>query len=389
MLEAQGNFKVEPNHFLIENNATADAIRKMISDLFWQTDPADVVIFYFAGHGFEDGYRNAYLAPYDMDKGAPFVKGIRMQELKELFLVPSGKRAAVLLLDCCHSRLAVKGARSDGDAPLDLDQFFTGQREPSGEGRLIVSSAGADRTARELPGCRHRGDSDEPHTHGLFTYHLLKGLEGEAQIGGAVRLGRLLEHVRNSIEEPHRPRKYVADNLGVDDTILVISPAELARYTENEVSKIEDILKIDKQPVLMLEAVKKFGELRHLEMLPPSFPETEGRLSNRLKEMRIQIIRCYWTYKVDVEKEIEGDLALELSELVQKFNLDYLAKIPKARKALVSCLLNSVLGSDAPDEDKVKYFLEVVQACRPPKARPSVVGGPSLQDFTVRSIQMH
>ena len=64
-----GNFEIHTDHLLIGSNATCEHIRKAISDVLWKTTSTDLVLFYFSGHGFVDGYGKGYIAPYDMIKG--------------------------------------------------------------------------------------------------------------------------------------------------------------------------------------------------------------------------------------------------------------------------------------------------------------------------------
>ena len=51
-----GNFTVD--YKLTNEQATCYAVRKAISDLLWQTDPCDLALFYFSGHGITDGRGN-------------------------------------------------------------------------------------------------------------------------------------------------------------------------------------------------------------------------------------------------------------------------------------------------------------------------------------------
>jgi hypothetical protein len=79
-----GNFMLYNNGYLFRQDATYLAIRKAISDVFWQTDKYDLVLFYFSGHGFRDSYENGYIGPHDMSLNEPFVKGINMSEHREI-----------------------------------------------------------------------------------------------------------------------------------------------------------------------------------------------------------------------------------------------------------------------------------------------------------------
>ena len=86
ILKQYGPFTVEDGHFLTDERATMVAVREAISDLFWDTGDCELALFYFSGHGHRDHYNYVYLLPHDANNKEPFVKGIRIQELKDLFL---------------------------------------------------------------------------------------------------------------------------------------------------------------------------------------------------------------------------------------------------------------------------------------------------------------
>jgi uncharacterized caspase-like protein len=115
VLKENGQFKIPDEHFLIDGRATSENIRSAISDLLWRsTEKEEIGLFYFAGHGGHDHLGYGYLLPHDIDINAPFVKGIRLQELKNLFLDSNVNTTAIMILDCCYSGIAT-GARSSPD----------------------------------------------------------------------------------------------------------------------------------------------------------------------------------------------------------------------------------------------------------------------------------
>ncbi len=93
-----GNFEVSHDHYLTGKYATCELIRKAIADIFWKTDPLDLALFYFSGHGFVDGYGNNFIAPYDMLKDEPLVRGINIQEIKQV-VSESVNKANIIILD--------------------------------------------------------------------------------------------------------------------------------------------------------------------------------------------------------------------------------------------------------------------------------------------------
>src|SRR5262245_691061 len=88
-----GGFEVAKGHFLTGKDATSDAIRQALSDLFWKTEESDLSVFYFSGHGFQDGYGDGYIAPWNMRRNDPMVRGIRMSFLTDLVLRAKMKNA--------------------------------------------------------------------------------------------------------------------------------------------------------------------------------------------------------------------------------------------------------------------------------------------------------
>jgi len=213
-LQTFGGFDIPEEHFLTDASATAEAIRSAISDLFWKVDEAEVALFYFSGHGFQDGHGNGYLAPYDLRYEEPFVRGIRIQELRQLFLKCKNKNGAILLLDCCHSGIAAEPGKGGAEAtePFYVD-FGHDEKEDKKEDkkdaaivggeRFILASSGAGEKSREI--CKPhtiRGGGEKDHVHGLFTYHLLEAMNGEAaDESHKVTLGRLHTHVRAKMAE--------------------------------------------------------------------------------------------------------------------------------------------------------------------------------------------
>jgi hypothetical protein len=84
-LNQNQNLIVNKMHCLYGKDAKCKDIRKIISDVLHNTDPLDLIIFYFSGYGFMDANGGGYIAPYNMLKDDPFVYGISISELKEVF----------------------------------------------------------------------------------------------------------------------------------------------------------------------------------------------------------------------------------------------------------------------------------------------------------------
>src|SRR6266568_5045595 len=199
-LTTSGKFTIDDKHFLTGEKATSENIRRAISDLLWRTDPCELSLLYFSGHGFQDGYGNGYIAPYDLKYEEPLVRGIRIQELKEYFLASKNKERALLVLDCCHSGIATEGSKDLAEVKLPFYQSLSSLQQDAagrGSGKFILASSGAGEKSREVR-LDHfiRTPGEKTHDHGLFTFHLLEGLNGKAaDENNRVTLGRLHKHV--------------------------------------------------------------------------------------------------------------------------------------------------------------------------------------------------
>ena len=220
-LKKFGNFEIErEKHLLIGEQATSENIRAAISNLFWKKDLCDIAVLYFSGHGFLDDYGNGYIAPWDHIYDDPFVRGIRMQELRQYFMADNNKTEALLILDCCHSGVT---AEKDKGTPADMSGRFydslTGkQPEPLGRGKFIFASSGASEKSREMK-CAHKirildknadelaFDDLEEHDHGVMTYFLLEGMNGEAAESGEVKIGKLYDYVSSKVNEYRKSKQ--------------------------------------------------------------------------------------------------------------------------------------------------------------------------------------
>ena len=145
----------------------------------------DRVVIYFAGHGFIfEG--KAYLAPSDFDMKNVKGTGYPMDELGATIGGKIHAKWKVLLTDACHS-----GAIT----PEDTENLNHGLGNLSQS--LFSLTASRDRESSyespELEG-----------GHGVFTYYVVKGLEGEADTtphDGTVTADELAEYVHTQVRE--------------------------------------------------------------------------------------------------------------------------------------------------------------------------------------------
>jgi uncharacterized caspase-like protein len=260
-----GGFEIANEHYLLDERATFDAVRQAMSDLLWKTEQCDFSLFYFSGHGFRDGYNNGYIAPRDIKRDEPFVRGIRMQELLELVQTAKNKETIVVILDCCYSGIAAEGNRGDGSGarPVPFDEWFAAlDHEERGKGRVILASSGQDEESRELGACSHTLSFGEemPHTHGTFTFHLLEALDGKAATieGDGITLEGLRQYIDEQMRnDPEHQPTYSGAGMRQADRI-VIARASRWRNIDQKLREARRYLEMG-DPTTAFAAVKALG----------------------------------------------------------------------------------------------------------------------------------
>lgn len=165
------------DHRLLDDEATAEAIRNAMDATLGSASESDTVLVFFAGHGTP----RQQLVPYDTDTGAIDQSTISMQELVDRF-GQTRARACIVILDCCFSGGAP--ARVLGDIPVGRATSLHAT-DLAGEGRVVLAAARDDEEALELG------------HHGLFTAALLQALrEGIGWTDIGVLMDRVTRHVR-------------------------------------------------------------------------------------------------------------------------------------------------------------------------------------------------
>ncbi|MBX3082430.1 MAG: caspase family protein [Anaerolineae bacterium] len=158
---------------LINEKATAQAIRDNVKTIAATANPDSTVIFYFSGHGFksESDETYDYLAPYDFDEANLSSTALSSHDLTN-FLKVLDSRRTVVILDACYA--AGIGQLKAG-VP-QKSQLKAGLKERTyeilaqGKGRIILASCRENETSLALP--------DMPNS--IFTHFLLNALKGDA-----------------------------------------------------------------------------------------------------------------------------------------------------------------------------------------------------------------
>jgi tetratricopeptide (TPR) repeat protein len=206
--EKAGQFPAEGVHELIDEHATlANLKQELESWLPSVTGPNDRVFIYFAGHGFISGGK-AYLAPYDMDPKNIASTAYPMDELGQVIGNRIHGKWKVLLTDACHS-----GAITPEDDTAQVNKSL-----------LDLNSSMFSLTAS-----RDREQSFESPQwgggHGIFTYYVIQGLQGEADTSGdgVVTADELAEYVHSNVRLATHTLQNPTSDRGSFDSNMVLA----------------------------------------------------------------------------------------------------------------------------------------------------------------------
>lgn len=340
-----GNFKVAKDHFLTDEQATCKAIRNAIYDIICETDPCDLTIFYFSGHGFADSKGNGYLAPYDMMKYKPSVCGIKMQELKQDILDSFNKPTVLMILDCCYSGISTKGTKSIPANKASFDTYFGNLNgETRGEGKIILASSEEDKVSREIIDCTHITEKT-PHPHGIFTYHFIEGIDGKAsEEDGIIYFDKLRDHVEKQLIEigKQKPKFFAADSSRISTIKIAVAPKKYTEYVSNKIIEAESFYCNDDLPSLIcaVDIVKKILNITK---------------KKEAQELQIKIIETLDKYQESAsgwltinEVEIRPYLSknfTEIQKIVEEyFNYGMITNLDRIKIAKLIALCNASRG---------------------------------------------
>ena len=147
---------------------------------------SDVYIF-FAGHGLaSDDGENMYLLPYD---GAPELLEDTAVSRERLFsdIAAANPRSVTVFLDTCYSGTTRGTETLIASRPIAI----RAKEQAVPEGFTVMTAAAGDQTAKPL----------EEAKHGMFSYFLMKGMEGDADANqdNQITAGELHAYVQQNV----------------------------------------------------------------------------------------------------------------------------------------------------------------------------------------------
>lgn|GEM_PF-1881464 len=195
-LENAGGVSPEHIKLLLDDNALMtdfrEAFQVWLPRMVKAAGSGAEVVVYYAGHGTPDPLSGDYqLVPYE--GSAAYTEGFYPLSGVYAALGKVHVKAAVVILDSCFAG----GGRSLASVGRPLIPV---QRMPLPAHTALLAASSGVQTSNEKKDSRH----------GLFTYHLLAGLQGEADADheGRVQLGELTSYLKRMVPQA------AADELG-------------------------------------------------------------------------------------------------------------------------------------------------------------------------------
>ena len=181
---------------LDDHAARTDLVKYVEKWLPNRVEKGDTVFIYFSGHGAPNPKTGeAYLVPYDGDPAYIDTTGYPLKRLYEQLATLPAKEV-IVMLDSCFSGAGGRSVIAKGMRPMGLSV----ETPVLAKGKTVVLAASSGDQV---------SSTYDAKGHGLFTYFMLKGLQGEADQNkdGAVDLQEVYDYLRPQVERIAR-REY-------------------------------------------------------------------------------------------------------------------------------------------------------------------------------------
>ncbi len=216
---AGGGFEPDHMKILLNKDATLQNVKQALYNFLRQTIDKDLVIIYFAGHGAPEPANpsNNYLLTYDSDPNSLETTAFPMWDVNTALTRYIPSKRVIVFSDACHSGgissdLATRGVSL---TETNLINQYLADLSKSKEGTIVFTASQAGEVSQEL----------DKFGHGVFTYYLLQGLKGEADINNdyTVTIGELMDYVEENVKRQTKGNQHPTRNQGNYDKDMTIS----------------------------------------------------------------------------------------------------------------------------------------------------------------------
>ncbi|HEX9614716.1 MAG TPA: caspase family protein [Bacteroidota bacterium] len=195
-----GGFDRDHMRILVNQDATLSNLREAMIDFLQQAIDKDLVVIYFAGHGAPDPTRpqNLYLLTYDTDPNRLGTTAFPMWDIQTVIARQVAAKKVVVFSDACHSGgisvdVATRGLDVTQSNPINQ---YLAELARAKDGLVVFTASAAGEVSQEFPELGH----------GVFTYYLLEGLKGAADLNNdyLVTVNELMGFVEEQVKRKTR-----------------------------------------------------------------------------------------------------------------------------------------------------------------------------------------
>jgi len=236
-------------------NADADllTVQRTLRSFLQKPAREDFVVIFFAGHGAADPVRpeNLYFLTHDTDRSDFAGTALPMDELLTNVERQLLAERVLVLVDACHSA-GIQDRFRLVDDPAGAVNAYLQRLSEAKPGLAMLTSAETRQTSRE--GARWRRGAREG--HGVFTYHLLQGLEGAAdgyesgEPDRFVTTGELFEYVRDAVRRDTENAQHPAIGAASFDRSMPVSIASGSLVSALQSIEASSVVELDQVPAL-------------------------------------------------------------------------------------------------------------------------------------------
>jgi uncharacterized caspase-like protein len=202
---------------LLNGAATTESVRHALFNFLTKPQEQDTVVIYIAGHGAPDPMdpRNLYLITADTKPDDMGGTAFPMWEMQDVFERILKAKRVLTFADTCHSYgfSGLRAGTGQKHANNLINQYL--QRYASKGQRAVITASDISESSFE--------DAKWGDGHGVFTYFLLRGLQGEADRNhdGVVTAGELFAYLQQSVRQATDGKQNPRAMVGITSSLTV------------------------------------------------------------------------------------------------------------------------------------------------------------------------
>lgn len=201
---AGGSFASADVSLILNNDASLLAVRSALADIGKRAKSQDLVFIFIAGHGAPDPLapQNLYFLLSDTKVVDMPNTAFPMNELKQTLDTKIVAQRVIVLIDTCHSAGVNQKTKSivsgrdlvQEDDENNISNFYLTSQLFKQTGRAIITSSDVNEVSQE---------SAKWGNHGVFTWALLDGLNGKADLNGDkfITTGELFQFTQANVQK--------------------------------------------------------------------------------------------------------------------------------------------------------------------------------------------